>query len=139
MVLDMEKSIYTFLTVHRWESLNCMKYRLASLRPVHGRLALKFLNWVIKEPNLELKHVTHIICCTTHILVRARMYNFAKTTLKQMLQLPIGMNSVFYALMDTYPICNSNPAVFDLLIRVCLRDKMVGKAVQTFYFMGFGD
>lgn len=137
MVLDMEKSIYTFLTLHRWESLNHMNYRLGSLRPVHGMLALKFLNWVIKQPNLEMKHLTHIISTTTHILVRARMYNFAKTTLKHMLHMPIGFNNVFGALMETYPFCNSNPAVFDLLIRVCLREKMVGDAVQTFHLMGF--
>jgi leucine-rich PPR motif-containing protein len=137
MVFDMDKSIYSFLTIHRWESLNRMNYRLGSLRPVHGMLALKFLKWVIKQPNLEMNHLTHIISTTTHILVRARMYDFAKTTLKHMLHMPIGFNNVFGSLMETYPFCNSNPAVFDLLIRVCLRENMVDDALHTFRLMGF--
>ncbi|GLT31022.1 hypothetical protein SLA2020_057900 [Shorea laevis] len=39
---EREKSIYTILTIDRWESLNHMEYKLATLRPVHGRLVLKF-------------------------------------------------------------------------------------------------
>ncbi|KAK7842291.1 pentatricopeptide repeat-containing protein, partial [Quercus suber] len=134
---EMEKSIYTLLTIDRWESLNHMEYRLASLRPVHGRLALKFLNWVIKQPGLELNHLTHILCITTHVLVRARMYDSAKSILRHLSQMGIGTNSVFGAVMDTYPLCNSNPAVFDLLIRVYIRERMVRDAVETFYLMGF--
>ncbi|KAJ0101665.1 hypothetical protein Patl1_03886 [Pistacia atlantica] len=41
-----KNSIYTLLTIDRWESLNHMDYNLDSLRPVHVKLALRFLNWV---------------------------------------------------------------------------------------------
>ncbi|BBH04391.1 Pentatricopeptide repeat superfamily protein [Prunus dulcis] len=136
---EMEKSIYAILTIDRWESLNHMDYRLASLRPVHGRLALKFLNWVIKQPGLELNHLTHILSVTTHILVRARMYDSAKSILGHLLQMGIAPKPVFGALMDTYSLCNSNPSVFDLLIRVYLREGMVDYAVETSYLMVFGD
>ncbi|ESQ42863.1 hypothetical protein EUTSA_v100126140mg, partial [Eutrema salsugineum] len=47
---DMEESIYNILTIDRWGSLNHMDYRQARLRPVHGKLALKFLKWVVKQP-----------------------------------------------------------------------------------------
>ncbi|KAJ0103530.1 hypothetical protein Patl1_03893 [Pistacia atlantica] len=43
---QMENSIYTLLTIDRWESLNHMDYNLASLRPVYVKLALRFVNWV---------------------------------------------------------------------------------------------
>nr|GLL38303.1 pentatricopeptide repeat-containing protein At5g55840 isoform X1 [Ipomoea trifida] len=52
-----DKSIYAILTVDRWESLNQMEYKLASLRPVHGRLALKFFKWFIKQPGIYQKWV----------------------------------------------------------------------------------
>jgi hypothetical protein len=91
-VQKMEKSIYAILAIDRWESLNHMEYRLASLTPVHGRLALKFLNWVIKQPGLELNHLTHVFCITTHVLVRARM-------LRHISQMGIGPNFVF----DVFP------------------------------------
>lgn len=134
---DIENSIFTILTIDRWETLNYMEYRLASLRPVHGKLALKFLNWVIQQPGLQLNHLTHIFCITTHVLVRARMYDSAKSILRHLSQMGVGTNSVFSALMNTYPLCNSNPAVFDLLIRVLVRDKVVEDAVETFRLMGF--
>ncbi|KAL3612207.1 hypothetical protein D5086_003227 [Populus alba] len=133
---EMEKSIYIMLTLDRWDSLNHMEYRLASLRPVHGRLTLKFLNWVIKQPGLELNHLTHILSISTHILVRARMYEAAKSILRRLSKLGVGSKSVFDALMNTYPLCKSNPSVFDLLIRVYLREGMVIDALETFYLMG---
>uniref|UniRef100_A0A0A0LFG5 Uncharacterized protein n=1 Tax=Cucumis sativus TaxID=3659 RepID=A0A0A0LFG5_CUCSA len=68
----MENSIYTILTIGRWESLNHMNYKFASLRPIHGVLALKFLKWVIKQPGLEPNHLTHILgvlqSCITYLL-----------------------------------------------------------------------
>lgn len=90
-----------------------MNYKMASLRPVHGRLALKFLKWVIKQPGMELTHITHMYCITTHILVRARMYDSAKSILERLSQMGIGSHSVFRHLMGTYSLCHSNPAVFD--------------------------
>ena len=132
----MEKSIYIMLTLDRWNSLNHMEYRLASLRPVHGRLALKFLNWVIKQPGLELNHLTHILSISTHILVRARMYEAAKSILRHLSKLGFGSKPVFDALMNTYPLCKSSPSVFDLLIRVYLREGMIIDALETFYLMG---
>ncbi|KAL0303130.1 UNVERIFIED_CONTAM: Pentatricopeptide repeat-containing protein [Sesamum radiatum] len=132
----MGRSVYTILTIDRWESLNCMKYRTASLRPVHGRLALKFLKWVVKQPGLELSHITHLYCITTHILVRARMYDRAKLILRQLGEMGLGSSSIFDALMDTYPLCNSNPAVFDLLIRVYVRKGATNDAVETLRLMG---
>ncbi|KAB2096192.1 hypothetical protein ES319_A01G092800v1 [Gossypium barbadense] len=57
---ELENSIYTILTIDRWESLNHMNYKLASLRQVHGRLALKFLNFFINQPGLEHNHLTHV-------------------------------------------------------------------------------
>ncbi|KAJ0046513.1 hypothetical protein Pint_03833 [Pistacia integerrima] len=75
---QMENSIYNLLTIDGWESLNHMDYKLASLRPVHGKLALRFLNWVVKNPGLELTHFTHSLCLTAHVLVKARMYDDAK-------------------------------------------------------------
>ncbi|KAK6136039.1 hypothetical protein DH2020_030205 [Rehmannia glutinosa] len=134
---EMARSVYTILTIDRWESLNFMKYKTASLRPVHGRLALKFLKWIVKQPGLELNHITHLYCITTHILVRARMYDCAKSILKHLCETDLGSNSVFYALMDTYPLCNSNPAVFDLLIRVYVRKGATNDAIETFRSMGF--
>lgn len=131
----MVRSVYAILTIDRWESLNCMKYRTASLRPVHGRLALKFLKWVVKQPGLELTHITHLYCITTHILVRARMYDCAKSILKYLPDMGLGSSSVFDALMDTYPLCNSSPAVFDLLIRVYVRMGAADDALEAFRLM----
>ncbi|GLT61700.1 hypothetical protein SLA2020_343870 [Shorea laevis] len=48
-----------------------------------------------------------------------------------------GASSVFGALMDAYPFCKSNPSVFDLLIRVYLRDGLIDDALETFHFTGF--
>lgn len=137
MWIELEKSIYSILTIDRWECLNHMDYKLASLRQVHGRLALKFIDFVIKQPGLELSHLTHIFSITTHVLVRARMYDYAKSMLRQLCEMGVGSRSVFGALMDTYPLCNSNPSVFDLLIRVYLKDGMIDDALETFNLMCF--
>ncbi|KAJ0102473.1 hypothetical protein Patl1_03909 [Pistacia atlantica] len=134
---QMENSIYNLLTIDRWESLNHMDYKLASLRPVHGKLALKFLNWVMKNTGLELTHLTHLLCLTAHVLVKARMYDDAKVIFRQLAQMGIGQNSVFGTLINTYPLCNSNPSVFDLLIRVYMREGMVVEGLETFRLMGF--
>ncbi|CAN1794771.1 Pentatricopeptide repeat-containing protein At5g55840 [Linum perenne] len=132
----MEKSIYQLLTIDRWKSLNHMEYKLSSLRQVHGRLALKFLNWVMQQPGLKLYHLTHLYSITAHVLVRARMHGSAKLILKQLSCMSTCTTSVFAAVMNTYPLCKSNPSVFDLLIKIYLREGNVGAALETFYLMG---
>ncbi|CAH9084290.1 unnamed protein product [Cuscuta epithymum] len=131
-----DKSIYTILTVDRWESLNKMRYKMASLRPVHGRLTLKFLKWFIKQPGLEIDHIIHMHCITAHILIRARMYDSAKSIFRYLSEMGIGSKSVLGALMDTYCLWNSNVAVYDVLIRVYVREGMVKDALEAFYWIG---
>lgn len=131
----LEDSIYAILTLDRWESLNHMEYRLASLRPVHGKLALKFLDWVLKRPGLELNHMLHMYCITIHIIVRARMYDYAKSLLKRVSCLDVDVSSIFGALMGTYRLCRSNPSVFDLLMRIYLKLGHVDDALETFHLM----
>ncbi|KAG2299474.1 hypothetical protein Bca52824_035946 [Brassica carinata] len=133
---DMEKSIYNILTIDRWESLNHMDYRQARLRPVHGKLALKFLKWVVKQPGLEPDHLLQLFCITTHILVRARMYDPARHILKELSWMGDKPSFVFTALMTTYRLCNSNPAVFDILIRVYMREGRIQDSLEIFRLMG---
>ncbi|XP_074303428.1 uncharacterized protein LOC141637917 isoform X1 [Silene latifolia] len=132
---DMEDSIYAILTIGRWESLNHMGYKLPSLRPVHGRLALKFLKWVIKQPGLEVDHITHTYCITIHILVRARMYDHARSLFHHLAGMSDDPSSLFGALMGTYRLCRSNPSVFDLLIRVYLKLGCVDNSIEIFRLM----
>ena len=93
-----------------------MNYKRVSLRSVHGNLALKFLNWVIKQPSFQqLKNLTYVYCINVHILVKARMYSSAKSIFTQLSDMGIDSNSIFAALMDTYPLCNSNPTILCLV------------------------
>ncbi|KAG2299480.1 hypothetical protein Bca52824_035952 [Brassica carinata] len=136
---DMEKSIYNILTIDRWGSLNHMDYRQARLRPVHGKLALKFLKWIVKQPGLEPDNLLHLFCITTHILVRARMYDPARHILKELSRMMGNDNKpsfVFSALMTTYRLCNSNPAVFDILIRVYIKEGRFQESLEVFRLMG---
>ncbi|CAI9284591.1 unnamed protein product [Lactuca saligna] len=92
-----------------------MNYKRVSLRPIHGNLALKFLNWVIKQPAFQqLKNLTYVYYITGHILGKARMYTSAKSLFTQLSNMGIDSNSIFAALMDTYPLCNSNPTILCL-------------------------
>lgn len=134
---EMVTSIYRILTIGRWESLNFMKYKTRPLRPVHGRLALRFLEWVVKRQDLEFTQITYLYCITVHILVRARMYDCARSILMNLLGRCSISSSVFSALMDTYCMCNSNPGVFDLLIRVYVRKGATKDALNIFRLMGF--
>ncbi|CAI9286983.1 unnamed protein product [Lactuca saligna] len=93
-----------------------MNYKWVSLRPVHGNLALKFLNCVIKQPAFQqLKNLTYVYCITVHILVKSRMYASAKSIFTQLSDMGINSNSIFAALMDTYRLCNSNPTILFLV------------------------
>ncbi|XP_020522799.1 pentatricopeptide repeat-containing protein At5g55840 [Amborella trichopoda] len=120
-----ENSIYGILTIDRWESLNHMNYKLSPLRAVHGRLALRFLNYLSKQPNF--KHMTQCLSITTHILVKAKMYDEAKELLRNLTKLGLGPKLLFDDLMLAYTKCNSNPSIFDLLIRVYINDGLLGK------------
>ncbi|ERN05604.1 hypothetical protein AMTR_s00006p00022790 [Amborella trichopoda] len=95
-----------------------MNYKLSPLRAVHGRLALRFLNYLSKQPNF--KHMTQCLSITTHILVKAKMYDEAKELLRNLTKLGLGPKLLFDDLMLAYTKCNSNPSIFDLLIREIL-------------------
>ena len=75
-------------------------------------------------------------CLTAHILVEAGMYDSAKSVLRHLCQMGIGSKFIFGALMDTYPLCSSIPSIFDLLIRVYLKEGMVEHARETFELVG---
>ncbi|KAK1316355.1 Pentatricopeptide repeat-containing protein [Acorus calamus] len=124
-----DKSIYAILTIHRWDSLNQMNYKSVPLRPVHGRLALKFLDWVIHQPGFD--QFALIFCATAHVLINARLYDPAKSVLRRLSRLGIGCRPVFDALLKTYRHCNSNPLVFDLLTKVYVGEGKLGDAMET--------
>ncbi|XVE96694.1 hypothetical protein REPUB_Repub02eG0244800 [Reevesia pubescens] len=65
------------------------------------------------------------------------MYDYAKSMLRELCKMEVDSRSVFGALMDTYPLCNSNPSVFDLLMRVYLKHGMIDDALETFHLMCF--
>ncbi|KAJ0103231.1 hypothetical protein Patl1_03925 [Pistacia atlantica] len=114
----MENRIYNLLTIDCWESLNHMDYTLASLRPVHGKLALRFLNWVMENPGLELTHLTHLLCLTAHVLVKARMYDDAKK------ECGVGSVWLVFREMLARKIC-PNVATFNVLINVlCVKGNL---------------
>lgn len=133
-------SIYKILTLHRWESLNLMNYRIVPLRVVHGNLAMKYLDWVVtqQQQHQPLHKIIHIYCITIHILVRARMYTSAKAILHHLSKNGnISTAALFNALMDTYRCCNSNPSVFDLLIKTYINHDAnhLTNAMSTFRSM----
>ncbi|CAI9272114.1 unnamed protein product [Lactuca saligna] len=117
-----------------------MNYKRVSLRPIHGNLALKFLNWVIKQPTFQqLKNLTYVYCIIVLIIVKARMYASAKSIFTQSSDMGIDSNSIFAALMDTYPLCNSNPTILCL---VCISKREDGclvfdRGIHGYLFLVF--
>lgn len=84
------------------------------------QLALEFYTWVEARDNFS--HSLESCCTLVHVLVNSRNFDDALSIMETvMLKNGKSPLEVLGGLIDSYKICNSNPAVFDALVRTCTR------------------
>ncbi|KDP38225.1 hypothetical protein JCGZ_04868 [Jatropha curcas] len=91
-------------------------------------LTLKFLNWA--QP-LQFFN-SHCKCLALHILTKFRLYKIAQTIAQDLAVNTIDDdgNFVFQCLKETYHICNSSSAVFDLVVKSYSHLNFMDKALN---------
>lgn len=120
------KAICVNLKQRRWKFLeqvspsltNSLICRVVREFRTSPQLALEFYNRVETRDNFS--HSLESCCTLVHVLVNSRNFNDALSIMEN-LMLKNGKSpmEVLRGLIDSYEICNSNPAVFDALVRTC--------------------
>ncbi|KAA0056855.1 pentatricopeptide repeat-containing protein [Cucumis melo var. makuwa] len=132
------KAICVNLKQRRWKFLeqvspsltNSLVCRVVREFRNSPQLALEFYNWVEARDNFS--HSLESCCTLVHVLVNSRNFNDALSIMES-LMLKNGKSplEVLGGLMNSYEICNSNPAVFDALVRTCTQLKSVEGAYDV--------
>ncbi|KAH6767120.1 Tetratricopeptide repeat superfamily protein [Perilla frutescens var. hirtella] len=94
-------------------------------------LILKFLNWARKLPFFT--NELQCRCLSIHILTRFKLYKTAQSLAEEaVLTFPADERGdlVFSCLVDTYQVCNSSSAVFDLMVKSLSSLKQIDRALN---------
>eukprot|EP00257_Ricinus_communis_P006492 XP_002521858.2 pentatricopeptide repeat-containing protein At5g39710 [Ricinus communis] len=129
-----EKAL-TFLKRHPYQ-LNCLASQFTPeaasnllLKSQNDQtLILKFLNWA--QPHHFFN--SHCKCLALHILTKFKLYKTAQTLAQDLAIVTIDDNGefVFQCLKDTYFLCNSSSAVFDLVVKSYSHLNFIDKALK---------
>ncbi|KAL1339535.1 hypothetical protein AAHE18_U044900 [Arachis hypogaea] len=100
--------------------------------PSDAKCALGFFHWSTKRRNIE--HGIRCYCIAIHILVGARLLNDACALLESLLNKTKESSSrvmVADTLLGCYPVTDSHPIVFDLLIQAYAKLRLTDVAFEV--------
>ncbi|XAR59474.1 hypothetical protein NMG60_11015322 [Bertholletia excelsa] len=90
-------------------------------------LALKFISWARPRNFFDFR----CSCLALHVLTKFKLYKTAQSLAQDLALNDKTGDLVFQGLKETYHVCNSSSAVFDLLVKSYSHLKMINKAIHT--------
>ncbi|XP_071707670.1 uncharacterized protein [Rutidosis leptorrhynchoides] len=107
--------------------------------PPNAKKALSFFHWSSHFTNIA--HQTHTYALIIHILVNAKLVKDASALIESVLARSVAGNdssviSFIDCLISSYDVTNSSTFVFDLLIQICSKLRMIDEAVEGCFCLG---
>ncbi|THU63454.1 hypothetical protein C4D60_Mb01t15920 [Musa balbisiana] len=124
-LVPLAPSLTPFRTAHLLLRLRC--------DPI---LSLEFYRWTLLY-GTPASHSLDTQAIVLHILTKSRRFKAAESIFRQLL-IPRTQNStseLFDAVLLTYRLCDSTPAVFDAMFKAYAHERKLRKATETFRLM----
>lgn len=133
---NLNKNLKTF----NLDNSNLINIVLIQLKdPPNARKALSFFHWSSHFTNIT--HQIHTYALIIHILVNARLIKDANALIESVLTRSVTGNGssvipFIHCLMSSYEVTCSTTFVFDLLIQICSKLRMIDDAVEGCFCLG---
>ncbi|KAK9062168.1 hypothetical protein SSX86_019354 [Deinandra increscens subsp. villosa] len=110
--------------------------------PPNAKKALSFFHWSSHSSNIT--HQTHTYALVIHILVKAKLIKDASALIESVLTRSLTGNGnvsssvlpLIHSFMSSYEVTDSTPFVFDLLIQICSKLRMIEEAIDVCVCVG---
>ncbi|XP_076911463.1 uncharacterized protein LOC143569431 [Bidens hawaiensis] len=99
--------------------------------PPNAKKALSFFHWSSHFTNTT--HQTHTYTLLIHLLVKAKLIKDATVLVESLLtrgSSNLNARLMIHSFMDCYEVTDSDPFVFDLVIRICSKLRMIDEAID---------
>ncbi|KAJ0485937.1 putative tetratricopeptide-like helical domain superfamily [Helianthus annuus] len=105
--------------------------------PPNAKKALSFFHWSSHFTNIT--HQTHTYALVIHILVKAKLIKDASALIESVLTRSVTDNGVLplvHSFMNSYEVTGSSPFVFDVLVQICSKLRMIDEAIDVCVCVG---